>query len=275
MTITAGVLCSDGLIVCADSEIDVGDAKRERQKVYGHEDWLLVTGAGWFDYLEMAFDKLCERLRSQKPDDCFSARKIVEQVISSVYEKNIARYFSVSDPNAPNFEMIVAVRCADGELALIKSQYTSVIRCKANPVAVGTGAPLFEYWGRYFFSKPVPMDVASYVSLFILREVKQSAVGCGGAIEVYRLPKDTSRHISFKTFFSEAHLMARFPESAVEIILECMQGKDPMKSLGYWGQQLEHLAQEFRNEAFKEEGATRVTQELSKLREKEGTDNPS
>ena len=265
MTIAAGVWCSDGLIICADTEINQDNSKYERMKVFAHEDWLLVTGAGWFDYLKMAFDKLRARFQTERPNDSEAARKSVEEIVLEVYERNIGSVFNVGDPQSPSFDMIVGVRCANGELTLIKTSLTAVSLSDNPSVAVGVGWPLFEYWAKYFFATRRSMDVTSYFCMFILREIKQSAYGCGGATCVFKLATDTSKPKSFRQVFSDADILAGFPQTAVNLLLECADGSNLNFSVSLWKQQLDQLSQYFRMVSTQEEHAQTAMEEIGKI----------
>lgn len=53
MTIAAGILCSDGIIVCANTE-HTGDVNKfQAPKVISIDDRTFLTGAGATDYIPM------------------------------------------------------------------------------------------------------------------------------------------------------------------------------------------------------------------------------
>ena len=45
VTIAAGLMCSDGIIVCADTELTHGDSKYQKTKLFAFEESLVLTGA--------------------------------------------------------------------------------------------------------------------------------------------------------------------------------------------------------------------------------------
>jgi 20S proteasome alpha/beta subunit len=42
MTIAAGIRCTDGIVLCSDTEHTEGDGKYEKPKIFSHDEWLLA-----------------------------------------------------------------------------------------------------------------------------------------------------------------------------------------------------------------------------------------
>jgi hypothetical protein len=125
MTVAAGFLCSDGIILCADSEHADDKAKFQRPKVFRLDDkGLLLTGAGTSSYIKMAFDKLCDEYTDTFPASPSAARTALEKVVIDIYANHIAPFFDVH--NRPFIHLLTGTRCANGEMALVKSEDTGV-----------------------------------------------------------------------------------------------------------------------------------------------------
>jgi len=219
MTIAAGVRCVDGIVICADTEHTEGEGKYEKLKIFGHDDWLLVSGSGWSDYIRMAFDKLYERFLQNRAKNQRDARQAVEEVILSIYQENIASVFKVGEIGSPEISLIVGVRCLDGDVALIKTAHTSVTLSYAYE-AVGIGSNVFNYWAKYFFKFQKSMEITAFFSVFILQEVKSAVPGCGGGTVVSYMPSDLSAPRSYTNFFPGGDPLAGFPQSAVNVLLD-------------------------------------------------------
>ena len=78
MTIAAGFICTDGLVVCADGEQTDQTTKYHRSKVFTFGDSLIVTGAGASAHIKMTFDKLCDEYRTAQPVNVSDARDVAE-----------------------------------------------------------------------------------------------------------------------------------------------------------------------------------------------------
>jgi len=124
MTIAAAIRCSDGLIFCADTELSSPDSKSNNQKIFTWGQSLCMTGAGDYELLRMAFDKLCEVYALGIPPNAAFARQTAETVVGELYKDHFFCY-EHDDPDRPNgLSLIIGTRCGDGTLALVKTNAT-------------------------------------------------------------------------------------------------------------------------------------------------------
>jgi len=219
MTIAAGIACADGTLICADSEVSYAPSKRQREKVYSFENHLLLTGSGNGDFMKMAFDKLCDEYKSSRPVNPSDARQILETLVLKIHQEHIFSFYQATDPERPSLNLIVASRCKDGRLALVRTRDTAAILVDRYE-ATGSGEDLFEYWARLFYRSTLTMDLMSYLTLFILREVKSNVMGCGGDSHIVWMPKDENTKVVGR-FFTEDMILAGFPDRVVQILVEC------------------------------------------------------
>jgi hypothetical protein len=226
MTIAAGIRCIDGIVLCADTEYTEGDRQKyQRTKIFGYDDSLLVTGSGWTDYMKMAFDKLYEKLLEKKAGNQREARQIVEEVILDIYSKNIASVFRLGEFNCPSFDLLIAVRCQDGDVVLLKNTETSVTISHAYE-SVGTGSILYNYWARYFFKFQKSMEIAGIFSLFMLEEAKSAVPGCGGGTEIACMASDLSVPREYTAYLPGGAPLTGFPQNAVDVFLDAVNLRD-------------------------------------------------
>jgi len=235
MTVAAGFLCSDGIVLCADSEHSDDKAKFQRPQVFRFADkGLLLTGAGTSSYIKMAFDKLCDEYRREMPDTPSKARIALEKVVIDIYANHIAPFFDIS--NRPYFHLLTGTRCANGEMALVKSEDTGVYLSEGFETA-GVGDHLFRYWADKFFEHTIPMRVMSYLCLFMLYETTKYVPDCGGACTAKGLPKDPNAE-GHLTWHDERYILAGFPDSIAWALAHCEDTNVPVE-------QIEKKLQEF------------------------------
>ena len=227
MTVAAGFLCSDGIILCADSEHSDEITKFQRSKVYRFGKNLVLTGAGQISYIRMAFDKLSDKYEQGIPDTPSGARLALEEVVVDVYANHIAPFFEVS--NRPYLHLITGTRCASGAMALVKSEDTAVFLSDGFET-VGVGDYLFRYWADKFFEHTLPMRVMSYLCLFMLYETTKHVPGCGGACVVRRLPQDPDTKGS-QTWYDERSILAGFPDSIAWALAHCQDSSIPLDKI--------------------------------------------
>lgn len=216
MTIAAGFICPDGLVLCADSQQSDETTKYQRDKIFAFEDSLICTGAGSSAFIQTAFDKICDEYKSARPVNKSDARDVAERVITSVHQDHIYKFHPPNDPQRPYVQLILGTRCENGDVALVKT-VDDAAYLGSEYEATGLGQYLFEYWARLFYRNNLSMDVMTYIALFILREVKNNADGCGGYSRAVRLPKDKSYPLSHR-WYDETEIFAGFPETMARIL---------------------------------------------------------
>jgi 20S proteasome alpha/beta subunit len=221
MTIAAGIRCSDGFVLCADSEITEGSAKSDRIKIWAEQDYLIATGSGTSDYVKMAFDKLCAILKNL-PDDRDAAREAVEVLIYDIYDEHILPLSKAKHPLAGtlDLELIVAIRCKNADLALVKTTLTGA-KLVEDFECTGAGSDVFRYWAKYFLPVKMSMELAGYLSLFMIREAKEVAAFVGGDTHIFKMAADPSKTNKKYTLWDDTEILAGFPKSTTDLVLAC------------------------------------------------------
>lgn len=225
LTIAAGFHCDDGIVICADTEHTDQIGKYQREKIFNFQHQLLLTGAGHSDYIKMAFDKLCDAYRSSQPINPSAARDIVERMILDLYAKHIFNFYRPEDSNRPSLELIIAMRCSNGEPVMVKAAETATI-LGGFFESVGIGKPLFEYWAQLLYWPTLTMTIVSYLCALILQEVKRNVVDCGGYSIICGMPKDASKQ-GTPAAFSEGVAFAGFPQTLVPLLVQCRDLRIP------------------------------------------------
>ena len=137
MTIGVGLVCSDGIVICADRQMTgEGGYKFEGSKISTSQknDYSLVyTYAGDPDAGQMMFEKSEEALRqeiwhgSEFDDMGSAAQRTIEKVFRDKHAKNLQTLFAIS---------------AHGQQFLIKTNETKVVRGKAYCIGYGDSSVL-------------------------------------------------------------------------------------------------------------------------------------
>lgn len=196
MTIAAGFLCQDGIVICADSEISSEAEKYQVSKIFMlHESDsapnpnIIFAGSGWFDFVKMTVDKIKERTLFLT--NASEIRKVVEETVLEVHRKHIRYYPS---EQKPFFSLLVGIR-DENSLTLLVTAGTSVNRV-AEYACIGIGDTLANYLCRGLTPHRENSEVAALLAIQILNQVKSNVPGCGGLFsEVVIMPKQgtTSR----------------------------------------------------------------------------------
>jgi 20S proteasome alpha/beta subunit len=191
MTIAAGFLCDDGIVIAADSEVQADSDKYNESKIFTlHPDSIstnpmaVFAGSGWLDFVKMAVDKI--KFQALGVTHSYEVEDIIEKTVLEIHRKHI-RYYS-SSPK-PYFSLIVGLRDEDGSLRIMQTSGTSITRVPRQ-VCIGAGQTLGSYLSRALNSSGLSMDTTATLATQILDQVKKNVPECGGMFsEVVLLPK--------------------------------------------------------------------------------------
>lgn len=182
----AAFRCKDGIVLCADTELTHAQSlKYEGGKIKTFEQEGVsvgITGAGDWDYLRMAFEKTIKRLSVASPN-LESIRECFEQAVQEIYNIHIP----LCPPDRwPNFELLGAIRTPDGNLGVIKTSDTAVIR-SFNFEMSGAGTILGKYLADAIYDSSMTVRQGVYLAIYILSLVKKYVPGVGGHSDVLAL----------------------------------------------------------------------------------------
>ncbi len=191
MTIAAGFICRDGIIVCADTEITYGDALKSTgskiEMLLADETIVTMTGAGHRSYIRMAWDKFVRRFETYKKKTLAWADfiEIVESTIGEIYKKHVPLYPA---DQKPWFSLIFAVKTRDGHLHLLISDETAVFESHTFEIA-GVGATFGRFLADLLHWSPVDVSLrdGSIWAAYILWIAKKYTPGCGGDSSIFTI----------------------------------------------------------------------------------------
>jgi hypothetical protein len=149
MTIALGVLCSDGIVLAADSEESTGYAggvKTSSVKIatgisgapIGYQVSAAISGAGRARYLDSAKDHLIIPVLGSYVDNYDAVKDSIDGSLGEFYAKYVIPFASLPDHDRPEISLIIARQCA-GQLSLWTTDKNTVQRCFKYG-AVGAGA---------------------------------------------------------------------------------------------------------------------------------------
>lgn len=187
MTIALGILCADGIVLCADSQETLTFSKVNRPKVFelktSHEGVKVVlAGAGDGVFLDALKDKIESALALAEPE-IESVRLEVESTVAGYCEKIWSIYGHARDK--PDAQMLVGIRAPDG-LMLLHCDGPKVRRVP-DYESIGFGGDFSTYHLKNLITPGMPMAEACPVAVHVLELVKDNVDYCGGPSRVYVL----------------------------------------------------------------------------------------
>jgi 20S proteasome alpha/beta subunit len=191
MTIAASITTENGVILCAESQITEGQAKFHESKFssafWGAEIGFASVGAGYWDYVKMAYEDLRTALLTRSASEDVS--QTIRSTVTSIYANQIAAHPGAGTYEKPSISLLTAVMLkGDPHPLVIKSSETAVHTASAFDV-IGTGQDLAKYIASKLFRNNLSDDQGAALAAYILEEAKQNVDGCGGTSQVIWIGK--------------------------------------------------------------------------------------
>jgi hypothetical protein len=193
MTIVAGLLCLDGIVLAADTQ-EGGYLKNDVLKYqYARTaTWLgAVMGAGSGEYADMCQQKILHRFAATEasPEPSLSD---IEAYALELFHTHFAPLGVYPELERPDAKMIIAIQPRERYGSLLTWHQTAFVR--RDPYAfVGVGAEmaqhLFEQF-RYAAPHLRPMRIAAGLLIYIVSQIKAMIRDCGGQTELSMMGRD-------------------------------------------------------------------------------------
>lgn len=252
MSIVAGFVCTDGLLICADTETSVSSGKFNASKVHRMEQRevcdYLVAGAGNTGYIGMARDVISEKIYERRAELLASEnvqdrdrrlRRYIQNAAIGLYEyMNKACY-----GEKPFLELLFGIHFKFGEQdAAFDNNEPRLLHIGSDgsvewveEAVIGAGDTVARSYLRILHTERIPLELMRPLALFVIYQAKQSGYGCGGSTEMYRLPRTGS-----VTIWDERGI-ASLTEQAMRLCLVDARNRELTK------EQIEEAANELRN----------------------------
>jgi hypothetical protein len=190
MTIAAGFPCSDGLVLCSDTqETIIGYAKVNTGKMTRLEFPLynvVFTGSGDSGLIDMTVQLMCQALTLKEPKSMWAIEEVLRESLVDTFNRYIA----------PGFQFPTAELPATPDLLIGIQQSASARLYRASGVAfrsvsesqcVGTGVVLGKSLIAQLFDGSMTIGQGWLVALYVLHQAKTWVDGCGGNTDILLL----------------------------------------------------------------------------------------
>lgn len=204
MTVAAGFLCEDGIVIAADTqETTVGYMKGERRKIdyYRMDEWsIAVVGSGEASYVDMCVQKVIRQFAREKNSPLPTLAEI-EDCALLIFERHFAPLSIYSARERPEVQLLIAVQPTSTRSwsgALIEWSGTSIV-CRDRYAFIGAGAQMGSAYA-YKLRPPLyhnPRFAVAGVAIYILDQVKATIDTCGGNTDVVVLGRDEPMTVMF------------------------------------------------------------------------------
>jgi 20S proteasome alpha/beta subunit len=185
MTIAAGFLCTDGVLLCADTEHTGWTSKSHQSKVdqFDVPDGKVCFAlAGASALAWSAMQKCKKQLRETSSTDLVAD---IEGILDAEYRRNVLGH---PDYLSLDYSLLLALWTKSGGVQLFSTTATALTEVRQFQ-CLGVGAELASYLIRTGFLSP-SLKQASSLAAYTLACVKESIAGCGGMSVYILLRKD-------------------------------------------------------------------------------------
>jgi len=187
MTIAAGMVCPDGIVIAADSQESWGESKTHIHKISVLDEpkmKAIFTGAGIGWFIDYARDKVFAFLRQTKPARVADVESGFTDLMNSLYEKEFKNFPGDFDKGV---SLLLAVKVGDERPALFSCDSVLVRRVKDTRLV---GTELWANEANELQQLRLTLIHARWVSAYLIWRGKSSAADVGGRTNVFSLSND-------------------------------------------------------------------------------------
>lgn len=222
VTIAAGLLCDDGVVICADTEETITEERKYKTdkitvaQEYVSENMVLryifpavqsvvpqvrekklqwsiaITGAGHSDWVQAYIQGMTRDVFpkiSEKPT-CGAFESLLKDHTQCFFDKYLKGYAENSEQR-PQACMIIALSFGGMEGAMYRTNANVVIRGEWHPhISVGIGAPLFQHLADDLIKSSYSMKQNAAIATYIMNRVKTDVPSCGGNTHIVMIGQD-------------------------------------------------------------------------------------
>ncbi|HTT03516.1 MAG TPA: hypothetical protein VMG11_15660 [Steroidobacteraceae bacterium] len=185
MTLAAGFLCTDGVVVARATERSGSAAKWTPTEIFvgsgsGYE--IAVTGIGNAALIRMAADQLLER-SLEGDEDLSELWEECERLVNRLSKKYIFCY-GERDPERPQLQLLVAARMREqGSRLLLRSDANRIAKSDGFEV-LGHGSELARSVTSWLYEPGLTVSVVARLVTHIVHWTAEHVPGCGRTTQV-------------------------------------------------------------------------------------------
>jgi len=214
VTIAAGILCQDGMVICADTEETITEERKGPQgkirivqhyamPVAGGEqkfDWTIgIAGAGHSDWVAVFNDGLSrevmDKFNPRRNPTHAELQQLLEAYAQQFFERYIRNY-AENPEHRPQVQIVLLMQHHGGVL------FRDMFRINDNLVlgdnfrgyvAIGTGSPVFHHLAdSLLLNASYSARQTASIAAYIMDRVKSEVRGCGGNTHIVIIEGDCS-----------------------------------------------------------------------------------
>jgi 20S proteasome alpha/beta subunit len=193
MTVAAGYVCDEGVVLCADTQETIpGYTKTHTDKVLVAQCAgmnLVFAGAGNNAIqIDEAIHEISSRVTASIPENGAALNSVLRNTLEMLFPK--AHY---PRPNGQEVDLLMAVQ-TDKEVDLYRISDCNIAPVKMH-ACIGSGVILGAQLLERHYDRKVQLSEAAIISSYVLYHVKKWVDGCGGNTDIALVPKGSAKTI--------------------------------------------------------------------------------
>jgi len=190
LTIAAGYLGMNGIVLCADTQETYWGFKSNVDKIRHQTDMGLdvaITGAGDSDLIEAVGERIEKAIFADYSENMVrfpnEILAIIQRVVTCAFHDFIAPYAAFPVEQQPSYEMLILVsvnNAVNTYDSLFKISRTVVREIATGGACIGVGLTLANRLFEKLLNPFMELDSLTLALCFIIDEIKKSVEGCGG-----------------------------------------------------------------------------------------------
>lgn len=186
MTVAAGFVCSDGIVLAADSEYTYNYSKYEGEKLFqfGTDHWAIgIAIAGTMPLAKMFISDLNRELRK-----ILDLQGLHEKIIErAVYFKE--RYIRLETEEIRQLLLLIAIQMKSSDENLLLSVNGDVVDPVERSHFIGVGDELARATSSWLFDPSMPRHIVSQLAMHVINWTSEHTKNCGQSLYAMVVPK--------------------------------------------------------------------------------------
>jgi 20S proteasome alpha/beta subunit len=220
VTIAAGFVCMDGVVICADTQETIpGYTKNstEKMRVYDEKNFtLVVTGAGHSEVIDALTQRITEAAVSEYTQENYlygdRAKELIEEAVLRFFKRHLLPY---PQSERPSVDLLIAIQCHHNRYLLKAAD--NIVRDLDPGKAlgadcIGTGALLAKSLIEKLYNPFLQLDDLIITACYIAYQAKKWVDGCGGNTDLLVLTKELRIGLSSADIAALESLFAQYDE---------------------------------------------------------------
>jgi hypothetical protein len=185
MSIAAAIKCTDGIVLCADSQETIGQyTKVHKPKLVdlalvSPDVKAVVVGAGDSVFMDVLLEQISIKVDLAIPNSG-AIQSAIDSAVKETCADNWPLYSTQTDK--PQAELLIGLRAVDG--LFLFDVVTPMVRSVDPYMFIGCGCELALYKAKQIFRTPMPCEISAKLLIHVLDVVKENVEFCGGDTHV-------------------------------------------------------------------------------------------